>query len=126
MRILAFTIGQHHFGLPADRVSTVGKRAGSQESKSVKTVKAEEFDLAADMFIGKINSDLVISCSVKGRTVNLYVENIVGLVDLKDDEVFEWPGVLKRIPIFFGVGLSGSVMYLLMDLTKIGSLKGNG
>lgn len=125
MRILAFTIGQHHLGLPADHISSVGRRDLSQGKKEKKkAAPALEYNLADAMGVAATSSDQVIVCNLNGRSINLLVEKIIGLVDLNEETLTGWPAILNKIPVFYGVAVADSGMYLLLDLEKISSLKG--
>lgn len=122
MRILAFTIGQHHLGLPAEQVTSVGKRTDSDGGLSNPLPEAE-YNLSQAMDVPAGASDNAILCNYAGRRINLLAEKIIGLVDLEDGSLNRWPAVLKGIPVFYGVGLTDKAMYLLLDLSKIDFLK---
>ncbi len=123
MRILAFTIGQHYLGLPADQVGSVGRRDLSQDKKK-RSGRVLEYNLGQAMSVAVGSCDRVISCNLDGREMNLLVEKIIGLVDLKEEALVGWPAILDRIPLFCGVGTTDTVMYLLLDLAKVSRLKG--
>ncbi|MDQ7798739.1 MAG: hypothetical protein RDU76_07330 [Candidatus Edwardsbacteria bacterium] len=124
MRILAFTIGPHYLGLPAEYINSVGRReavpAGAERAW------AQEYDLPQAFGVKDGPADRVINCAWNGRDIRLLVNRIVGLVDLDDQTLGVWPSILKEIPQFYALGMTDSQMYLLLDLSQIESLGAAG
>jgi len=124
MRILAFTIGPHHLGLPAEYISSVGRREAAPAGAERAGVK--EYDLPQAFGVKDGPPDRVINCAWNGRDIRLLVNRIVGLVDLDDQTLGVWPAILKEIPQFYALGMTDSQMYLLLDLSQIETLGAAG
>jgi hypothetical protein len=122
MRILAFAIGEHRLGLPAEYVSSVG-RGGVSPSAGSGPQPAEEYDLCRAFGAGGQADRRVINCEWNGRGIRLLADRIIGLVDLDDQTLAVWPSILGGIRLFYALGMADTAMYLLLDLSQIETLK---
>ena len=120
MRILAFTIGPHYLGLPAEYINSVGRREAAPPG--AERAGVEEYDLPKAFGVKDGPADRVINCAWNGRDIRLLVNRIVGVVDLDDQTLGVWPAILKEISQFYALGMTDSQMYLLLDLSQIESL----
>lgn len=117
-------MGQHRLALKAEYVNSVSR----QEAKTPTLTSSGKRDLFA---MNKINlaeklridissSDRLIKCNVNGKSMELLVEKILGLIESSDAELMAWPSLIKKITVFSGILMVNSDMYLLLDITKIG------
>lgn len=122
MRVLAFAIGGHRLGLPAEYVSSVGRGEHSSSGGSDQGA-AREYDLCRAFGAGNTEGLRAINCEWNGQAIRLLVDRIIGLVDLDDQTLAVWPSMLSGINLFYALGLADSEMYLLLDLSQIETLK---
>ena len=122
MRVLAFAIGEHRLGLPAEYVSSVGRGEHSPSSGSGQGA-VQEYDLCRAFGVAATEGLRAINCEWNGQAIRLLVDRIIGLIDLDDQTLAVWPSMLSGINLFYALGLAGSEMYLLLDLSQIETLK---
>lgn len=122
MRVLAFAIGEHRLGLPAEYVSSVGRGEHSPSSGSGQGA-VQEYDLCRAFGVAGTEGLRAINCEWNGQAIRLLVDRIIGLIDLDDQTLAVWPSMLSGINLFYALGLAGSEMYLLLDLSQIETLK---
>ena len=127
MRVLTFTLGPHRLALKTDHVNSVSRHGTqtallkSKEKKDLPAIK--KINLAEILNINVSSSDRIINCSYNGKPIELMVEKILGLVESGDEELMAWPALLKKVSIFSGIIMVNSDIYLLLDITKISSVK---
>ena len=122
MRVLAFAIGEHRLGLPAEYVSSVGRGEHSPSGGSGQ-LAVQEYNLCRAFGAASSEGLRAINCEWNGQAIRLLVDRIVGLVDLDDQTLAVWPSMLSGINLFYALGMADTKMYLLLDLSQIETLK---
>lgn len=115
MQLLTFQIGAHLLAVPAQRVLSVGREGAAAADGSA------VLDLATLVDPGGRRSDRrpVIRCQDGQRTVEMLVDQILGLEHCADGDVRPWPRLLASLPLFNGAALIGGRVFQLLDVAAL-------